>query len=366
MPIFPFDRAFGTARNAKGPPEKQGDITRGAAPDVARHENQAGGPKRLQKRLKIKRQELSRIQQQINAGDGRAEVVEYRRQRKRAQQELFQLERELRAAEEGQSGDEPGTGALPDFVIIGARKAGTTFLYNLLSRHPHVEPVAAKELHYFDNLIEEEDIEWYRRCFPKPRWKDGQKTITGEATPYLAHSLAAERMARVVPQARLIALLRNPVDRAYSDYQHVVKRGQHRTQSFEEAIQAQEARSLDNEGGSVLGRGERAGPDERSKYLSRGIYADQLERWLRFFADEQLLVLKSEDLFGRTPDTFRVVREFLGLPAWEPATWEEVLEKRNRGAYRQEMDPDTRRRLEEFFEPHNRRLYELLGIDFGW
>ena len=100
MPIFPFDR----------------------------HENQAGGPKRLQKRLKTKQQELFRIKQQIRAGDGRAEVVEYRRQRKRAQQELFQLERELRAAKEGHSGDEPGTGALPDFVIIGARKAGTTFL----------------------------------------------------------------------------------------------------------------------------------------------------------------------------------------------------------------------------------------------
>ena len=365
MPIFPFDRAFGTARNAKEPPKKPGDITRGAAPDVARHENQAGDPKRLQKRLKTKRQELSRIQQQISAGDGRAEVVEYRRQRKRAQQELFQLEKELRAAEEGQSGDEPGTGALPDFVIIGARKAGTTFLYNLLSRHPHVEPVAAKELHYFDNLIEEEDIEWYRRCFPKPRWKDGQKTITGEATPYLAHSLAAERMARVVPQARLIALLRNPVDRAYSDYQHVAKRGRHQTQSFEEAIRRRRRGRSTMKVGQSSGAGT-AGFDERSKYLSRGIYADQLERWLRFFADEQLLVLKSEDLFGRTPDTFRVVREFLGLPAWEPPTWGEILEKRNKGAYRQEMDPDTRRRLEEFFEPHNRRLYELLGIDFGW
>jgi hypothetical protein len=316
------------------------------------------------------------LSQGLRSTTEKSERKKYKKSKKRVQQEIFRLKKELRASRrraKGRPGDrpapqvavEPRTGALPDFVIIGARKAGTTFLYNLLSRHPHVEPVAAKELHYFDNLMEEKDIEWYRRCFPKPRWKDGQKTITGEATPYLAHSLAAERMARVVPQVRLIALLRNPVDRAYSDYQHVVKRGRHQTQSFEEAIRRRRRGRSTMKVGQSSAAGT-AGFDERSKYLSRGIYADQLERWLRFFADEQLLVLKSEDLFGRTPDTFRVVREFLGLPAWEPAAWEEVLEKRNRGAYRQEMDPDTRRRLEEFFEPHNRRLYELLGIDFGW
>jgi Sulfotransferase domain len=95
----------------------------------------------------------------------------------------------------------PETGALPDFVIIGAPKCGTTFLYHLLTKHPHVEPAAFKEPHYFD-LLFEKGIEWYRGCFLPPRWKDGRRTITGEATPgYLYDTHAAERMADVIPDA---------------------------------------------------------------------------------------------------------------------------------------------------------------------
>jgi hypothetical protein len=89
---------------------------------------------------------------------------------------------------------------------------------------------------------------------------------------------------------------------------------------------------------------------------------DQLLRWSKFFDGEQMLVLKSEDFFERTTDTLKLVQSFLDLPDWEPKTWE--IHKK--GDYEQEMDPATRRRLEEFFEPHNRRLYEFLGVDFGW
>ena len=100
-------------------------------------------------------------------------------------------------------------------------------------------------------------------------------------------------------------------------------------------------------------------------YLSRGIYVDQLLRWSEFFPRDQILVLKSEDFFENPQDTLKVVFEFLSLPEWEPAD-EEIGGKRNEGRYEQEMDPSTRRRLGEYFEPHNRRLYDLLGVDFGW
>jgi hypothetical protein len=72
---------------------------------------------------------------------------------------------------------------MPDFLIIGAKKCGTTFLYDLMSRHPYVEPAAKKELHYFDILFKEEGIDWYRRCFPVPKWKDGRRVITGRPPP---------------------------------------------------------------------------------------------------------------------------------------------------------------------------------------
>ena len=300
--------------------------------------------------------------------------IEYKKRKKRMQQEIFRLENDLRRAAEGQSNDDPhgrqspqaasesATGAMPDFLIIGAKKCGTTFLYDLLSRHPYVEPAAKKELHYFDILADEESTEWYRRCFPPPRWKEGRRTITGEATPeYLSYPPASRRMAKVIPQARLIALLRNPVDRAYSDYQQVVRKGRE-TRTFKEAIGMEEARPPVR-GAATSKRKDLAGPDSASRgYLAKGIYVDQLLRWSRFFGDEQMLVLKSEDFFERPAHTLGVVLDFLELPQWEPPAWE----VRNKGDYEQKMDPQVRRWLEEYFEAHNRRLYEYLGVDFGW
>jgi hypothetical protein len=296
----------------------------------------------------------------------RAEFIDRKRKKKRLEQEIFQLEKEIRTANGRVRSEEPRVGALPDFLIIGAMKSGTTFLYNLLTRHPLVEPAAAKELHYFDNLIEEEDSEWYRRCFPQPRWEDGQRTITGEATPsYLPHPHAPERVAEVVPQARLIALLRNPVARAYSDYQQIARKNRVK-RTFEKTIKAKKVRQH-GRGGKTSEREDHVGLDDNSKYLSRGIYVDQLMRWSRFFGDEQILVLKSEDLFERPQDTLKPVLNYLDLPDWEPEAWEKIPKKRNKSkSDEQKMDPATRRRLEEYFEPHNRRLYDYLGVDLGW
>jgi hypothetical protein len=327
--------------------------------------------------LRQKKQELRQIKKESHAEKERAKRLEHKKRKMRAQQELFQLERELRAAkrraEEGapdtrlasQAAGEPETGALPDFAIIGVTKGGTTFLYHLLTLHPHVEHAAKKELHYFGILFEDEGVEWYRRCFPTPRWKDGRRTITGEATPYLHYPPAAERMAEAVPRARLIALLRNPVDRAYSHHHHLVRKGLE-TRTFEEAIEAELARPP-GEADKTYEREDRASlfnPDH--VYLSHSIYVDQFLHWSRFFPEEQMLVLKSEDFFERPAETLKPVLGFLGLPDWEPEASEIVPKKRNEGHYEQGMDPATRRRLEEFFEPHNRRLYEYLGKDFGW
>jgi hypothetical protein len=288
------------------------------------------------------------LSQGLRSATEKAERRRYKQSKKRVQQEIFQLKKELRAsrrrAKDGpgdrpapQVAVEPRTGALPDFVIIGGKKCGTSSLYNLLTQHPLVEPAASKELHYFD-LLFDEGTEWYRRCFPAPRWKDGRWTITGEGSPYIASWFAPERMAEVVSQARLISLLRNPVDRAYSDYQQVVRKGRE-PRRFEEAVE-----------------------DETSEYLSKSVYVDQLLRWSEFFDREQMLVLKSEDFFERPADTLRLILDFLDLPDWEP----DEAEVRNRGTYTEDMDPATRRRLEEYFEPHNRRLYEYLGTDLGW
>ena len=246
------------------------------------------------------------------------------------------------------------------FVIIGAQKCGTTFLYHLLGQHPRVEPAAKKEIHYFDHHFGK-GIGWYLSHFPESRVMEGQKTITGESSPYyMFHPRAPERIAQVILRARLIALLRNPVDRAYSHYQQEARRG-YEPLTFEGAIEA-EAGRLHGERDRILENESYTSFNHQNfSYLSRGIYVDQLQEWLRLFPREQMLVLKSEDLYGRTPEVLGAVFEFLDLPYRQPETVEPCLQ----GRY-PPMDPATRQRLEDFFQPHNRRLYEFLSIDFGW
>jgi hypothetical protein len=397
------------ARQVKASLSPQSGVARGAAPDAEGPEGSAEDQKRAQRlsserkkrlrgEIKSKKQELSQTKRELGSAEERAARIECKRRKKTLQQELYELERELRAAQKGRAmsapaaqsaprvAGEPGMGVLPDFVVIGGKKCGTSFFYHLLSQHPYVEPAAAKELHFFDRHFDE-GLEWYRRCFPQPRWEDGRRTITGEATPgYMRSSLAPVRMARVVPQARLIALLRNPVDRAYSDYQMVLRK-ERETRSFEKAVGAEEAtieakvgkwraRRIGGEDETSKHEEDGGGPDDSPRqYLSRGLYVYQLVRWSKFFDKEQMLVLKSEDFFKRPEEILKAVYAFLGLPDWEPEAPEPRDErkkekhartKRNKGRYEQEMDPATRRRLEEYFEPHNRRLYEYLGVDFGW
>lgn len=318
----------------------------------------------LRQSLKSKKQELQRAKCQFQDMKQRGAVdetlrAEYKNRRIQAKQMISELQEQLRDAR-GRVEDRPPTGSLPNFVVIGAQKGGTTYFYDLLSHHPHVRPAVSKEIHYFDARFDK-GIGWYRRRFPPPVWKDGRKTITGEATPYyLFHPFVAERMAESVPGARLIALLRNPVDRAYSHYHHEVRKGREPL-SFEEALEAEQER--------LRGEREKMLEDEHYvsrvhrefSYLSRGLYLDQVLRFSKYFDSEQVLVLKSEDFFGHPEKTLRCVLAFLDLPDWEPQSWTDL----DRGAYAP-MNLSTKRRLLEYFEPHNQRLYEYLGMDFGW
>jgi hypothetical protein len=252
---------------------------------------------------------------------------------------------------------------LPDFVIIGAQKCGTTFLYQLLMQHPCVKPAFAKEVHYFD-LNFRKGNNWYRSYFPL-HVRNSHRYITGEASPYyLFHPHAARRASAVVPDAKLIVLLRNPVDRAYSHYQHQVKRVKseaRETLTFEEAIEA-EKRLLPGEVSKMLQNEyyESLGHRTRS-YLSRGIYIDQLLVWSSFFQSKQMLILKSEDLFSGTMHALERMLDFLEIPHWAPETYSIPNKREYTG-----VSPLIRQRLDEYYKPHNQRLYEYLEVDLGW
>ena len=244
---------------------------------------------------------------------------------------------------------------LPEFLIVGAQRCGTTSLYGYLAAHPDVAAPLVKEVQFFtDNFDRGES--WYRAHFPLGAG------VAFDATPYyLFHPLAAARAKAVVPDANVIALVRNPVDRAYSHYRHSVEQG-HESLPFAEALDAEDAR--------VRPEAERlAGdPSYRStahrvfSYVSRGEYASQLERWLERFGD-RVLVVRSEDLYAEPAPVYDDVVRFLGLPPREKPPF--VIHGRATRAA-DGMAPDIRRRLVAHFRPHNARLAELLGRPMGW
>lgn len=340
MPVLRFDRAIKLGKSLKVFLKLEGGFTRGALPGSVREREQ--------------RRELRAARRQL--GQQRSLLSKKERNITRLKLQLSNLGGSANRS----PSEEPGTGSLPDFIIIGAQKAGTTFLYHLLSQHPYVEPATKKEVHYFDTGFDK-GVDWYRSHFPGQTWREGRRVLTGEASPYyMYHPHAARRMAETVPDVRLIVLLRDPVERAYSDYQHKAREGRDKL-DFQDAIETEEDR-LRGEREKMLEDENYQSPEyRRFSYLSRGVYVDQLKDWHEFFDRQQLLVLESGELFEDPYKTFDRVQEFLGLPGWRP----EISDVRNEGEY-EPLDPSIRRQLENYFEPHNQRLYDYLDVDFGW
>jgi len=262
-----------------------------------------------------------------------------------------------------------GLRALPDFLIIGAQKAGTTSLYRYLTRHPDVRTPPRRlcsEVHYFDRNYSR-GTPWYRSHFPfevlrRLRWPIRGSFKVGEKSPYyLYHPLAPSRVGDLLPDVKLIALLRNPISRAFSHYVHQRRKGREPL-SFDDAVRSEEDR-LRGETNRV-----EACPDYHSfahqhfSYLDRGIYVDQLARWMRHVPRSQMLILRSEDFFESPRQTYADVLEFLRLRLVWPRTYPAYNASKGATA----MHPATRERLREFFTPHNERLYAFLGRDFGW
>ncbi|MEC9048609.1 MAG: sulfotransferase domain-containing protein [Planctomycetota bacterium] len=261
-----------------------------------------------------------------------------------------------------------GVRPLPDFLILGAQKAGTTSLHRYIELHPSVLKPRVKEVHFFD-VQWWRGLRYYRGYFPTSlaraaaRLRRGGPTITGEASPYyLAHPQVPARVRETLPKAPLIVLLRDPVERAYSHYLHNLRLGAEDCATFEEAVEAEPQR-LEGEVERMLGDDRYESFAHRHhSYLLRGCYAAQLRAWFELFPREQFLVLDNAEL-GRDPaGVYARVLDFLGLPQWQPPHFEH----HNTGGKSAPLEPAMQRRLAQHYERHNQELYELLGRDFGW
>jgi hypothetical protein len=238
---------------------------------------------------------------------------------------------------------------LPDFIILGTQRGGTTSLYHYLTAHPDIGAAFRKEVHFFDRYYEK-GMNWYLAHFPKR----GEFPVVGEASPYyLFHPDVPERAREVVPHAKFIVLLRNPIDRAYSGYQMKVRRGIE-TLSFEDAVDKERERLSGSDDPISL-------PWRHYSYLKRGLYVDQLKRWMSVFPRERFLILKSEDFYEDPGRVLNQTLEYLGLRPWSP----ESFKAYHLSEYA-EIAPATRKRLREYFAPYNQQLHTFLGRDFEW
>jgi hypothetical protein len=273
-------------------------------------------------------------------------------------------------------GRSPGAGRmLPDFLIVGAAKGGTTSLFDWLCEHPVVARPTTdgrlrKELLFFDYQYDR-GTEWYRTHFPLEQerrdfeLRHGARLQTGEATAsYLSGHWVPERVRKLIPEVKLIVSLRNPVDRAYSAFHMSRRRSLEECERFESAL-ALEASRLAPELARVHADRWYAPPAPAPlgywSYLQRSRYAEHVARWLEYFPREQFLFLEFEQLAADPQATLDRVYAFLGLPAHAGGRFPKL----NAGSYG-EMDRQTRAHLVEYFRPHNARLRELTGVNFGW
>lgn len=259
----------------------------------------------------------------------------------------------------------------PSFVVIGAKRGGTTSLYRYLLEHPSIVPLFPGALHmkrprYYD-VHYARGLRWYRSHFPlmvgghsivRP-WI--QPLIAGEASPYyLFHPLVPGRLAEDFPDVRLIVMLRDPVERAYSHYK---ERRMHGAEplAFEEALAAEPDRIRGEAERIMREPGYHSEEHEHHSYVAQGRYLDMLERWFAFFPRSHFHIALSEEFYA---DPGRVVNDiwsFLGLPPRQ-------LRSRTRHNYipARGMSASTRQFLQSSLAEHNRELERLLGRTLPW
>jgi hypothetical protein len=247
---------------------------------------------------------------------------------------------------------------LPDFIIIGAQKCATTSLYRYLSEHSDIAPcLGEKEPDYFEKH-HKYGLRWYHSNFPE---KDPSKQFFEASTNYIFHPLVPERVSKLLPDVKLILLLRNPVERAYSHYHHQI-RTKCELLSFEEAI-AKEPERLAGTENEIIEKTQSFNYNHRNfSYLERGLYCKQLKRWQQYFPKDQFSIHSTEDLIAQPQKTIDLINGFIGI-SHQKLNTEKVY---NQGKHKDKMSPKIRAELIDFFKPHNQELYEYLGKDFGW
>jgi hypothetical protein len=252
----------------------------------------------------------------------------------------------------------------PSFIILGAQRAGTTTLYRVLSEHPAVvRPTVSKGIGYFD-LRYARGPRWYAGHFPLTRMarrQHGPGAAAFESSGYyLFHPLAAERIARDLPDVRVVVMVREPVERAYSAHKHELQRG-FETEEFEQAVALEEERTAGEAERIVADPSYVSFHHRHHSYLARSRYSEQIDRYIDALGPDRVYIVDADVFFADPAAEFERLRSWLGLPEWAPSKVEQW-----NAQPRTPMTPELRERLDRYFEPYDARLAEQMGRAPSW
>ena len=257
----------------------------------------------------------------------------------------------------GISGITASSRVLPNFIIIGTVRSGSTSLYYNICEHPSVLEAAYDEIGYFDSNYHLGQ-NWYRSMFPTQKMmdkirEDTRYSITGEDTPfYFWKQEVAERIFSDIPETKIIIILRNPVDRAYSNYKLAVRENNEKL-TFEEAIEEEIEFLSKNSFLETVNR--------FRSYLTKGMYVNQIKPWLDIFPRNQFHILSTEQMKNKPHETLNQVFKFLSIPNYNIKN----PQKRKLADYKK-MNDNTRERLLKYYKPYNQEFFESIKQKFEW
>jgi hypothetical protein len=259
---------------------------------------------------------------------------------------------------------------VPDFLIIGCQRGGTSSLYKYLGQHPEISPSLRKETEYLTANFSEGES-WYRAHFPlilRRRWARGmgRRLFTFEATPdYLLDPRAPRRAHDLLPDVKIVVLLREPGDRALSQFHHNKRLGLE-SEEFVAALDLEDERISGDLSEMATNPLTRATSFRRFTYQKRGEYARQLADWFAEYPRDRFLILESEEFFADPDRVLQDILAFVGASPWSPPEFRNYSYVGRARDAQDTMPPDLRSRLDERFAGPNRELSELIGEELEW
>jgi hypothetical protein len=255
----------------------------------------------------------------------------------------------------------------PTFIMVGAQRAGTTSLFRALMSHPNVmRPVMHKGVNYFD-IASYESWNWYLSHFPlqvnaKRKAANGQKqaAVFEASGYYMFHPHAPRRIAKALPNVKIVAMVRDPVERAYSAYKHEFARG-FETEGCEKALELEEARIKPELARMLADPLYQSDTYRHQAYRRRGHYAEQLQVFADLLGPEQVHVMESEQFFSDPEKAYSNLLDFLGLPVVMPPSFDQFNARPG-----SPLSPELDKELRDHFAPHDAALATYLGRPPMW